>query len=674
MNKNIIYIIITFLFFALNSCNKGKVIKVKKGEITINKDDILKYKTVKLNGEWEFYYNKLLEPSDFKENSNLKKEYINVPQSWTTVKKKYSEKGFATYRIIIKTDATSIPLIIENKRIFTASKIWLNGKLISEIGIVSNTKETYKPNLKLLISKTLFLNKTNELIIQVSNYDDWRAGILAPITIGEEQNVREKNHLDFISIVAVLSIIFIISLYHIILYLYRTSELSNLLFSALAFLFFIIGIVGNDTLLKNIIEPNFNVITRFFHLGVSVYPALITSFFYLLFPKEVSKRLVLFTLYFSIILLIFSLFFDIYLVRKYVSIKIIYIFLISAYFTFYSLPKSIIKKRQGAIWAFLGMLFLFITNINDILFSIDILKTGYIAIYGFAVYIILQSFNIADRFSFNYNKIKKLTKRLKKQNKDYFILNKQYKKQNKELLKAKEHAEKADKLKSAFLANMSHEIRTPMNAIVGFSNLLYNNNYSEKRSKEIISYIIQGSDTLLRLINDIIDISKIEANQLEIYKKDLSIFNFFKNLENLYSKKRETLNSEVKLNFIQNSKNDIIIFSDVVRLQQVFINLIDNALKFTEKGYIEVSYKVDKNTNTIIFYVKDTGVGLTKDEQNNIFTRFTKLDNMGEKLYRGAGLGLAICKNIIKLLNGEIWVVSEINNGSTFYFNIPLKS
>ena len=677
MKKHSSYITILILFIVLiSSCTKHVIIRPEKGVVNISRSDLKLNKIIKLNGEWEFYYGKLLSPSDFiKDKNKLKKEFIKVPQSWTIKEngKKYPEQGFATYRLIITTDDTITSVRFDNKRIFSASKIWLNGKLISEIGKTSTKETIHEPDLKLFFSKPVTLKKRNELIIQVSNFSDWRAGIIASVNIGEEKAFSKEKKIELISIVTILSIILIIGLYHFSLFLYRKTELSNLIFSSLAFLFFIIGIVGNDTLLKNIVNPNFYLITRLFHLGVSIYPALITIFFYLLFHKEVNKRLVIITIIFSSLLLIFSLSFDIYWVRRYITIKIIYIFVISAYFTFYSLPKAIINKRRGAIWAFSGMIFLFISNINDILFSLDIIRTGYIAIYGFAAYVLLQSLNIAERFSFNFNKIKKLTKKLRYQNKEYLILNKQYKKQNKELIIAKEHAEKADKLKSAFLANMSHEIRTPMNAIVGFSNLLYNNNYSEEKAKQIISYIINGSNTLLHLIDDIIDISKIEANQLEIHTSKFPINTLFKNLTVIYNEKRKTESSDVELKFIKNNNTNIFLFSDKIRLQQVFINLIDNALKFTEKGYIEVSYKANSNVNLITFMVKDTGIGLTTEQQKNIFNRFTKLENKGDKLYRGAGLGLSICKNIIKLLNGKIWVESEINTGTTFYFSIPLK-
>ncbi|MFC2104758.1 response regulator [Bacteroidota bacterium] len=240
---------------------------------------------------------------------------------------------------------------------------------------------------------------------------------------------------------------------------------------------------------------------------------------------------------------------------------------------------------------------------------------------------------------------------------------------------AKEKAEQSDKLKSAFLANMSHEIRTPMNAIIGFSNLLDEKEIGEENKTELVSHIIHNSNTLLHLIDDIIDIAKIEAGQLEISKKNCQINNILKELFETYSEKKKTLYKEnVELIFKPGIENiDFTVYSDPLRIQQILINLIDNALKFTEQGIVEIGYTLEEEiaNPSIIFYVKDTGFGLSEEQQGQIFERFTKFENDKKKLYRGAGLGLAICKNITKLLGGDIWIESEPNKGSIFYFSIP---
>ncbi len=649
-----------FLFLSIffSSCTKETEIPVINGVADLRNADFKDGKIYQLNGNWEFYYGKLLDPSDFRDTANLpEKKFIYVPESWAS--QQYPAFGSATYRLKILANDSVSQVILICKRIFSSYKIWLNGKLLYHAGKPAYTASTYQPDLNVMTPNPEYLKNENEVIIQVSNFSDRRAGILREISIGEVHYVLISKTSELILIIAVLSIIFIISLYHLVLFLYQRNDFSSLVFSILGFIFIIIGLTGNDTLLKNIINLNYNTITRFFHLAASVYPALITGFFYLLFKNEVSKRFLYFTIFFSVLLSIFSLFFSISAVRVYVGIKILFLIIISVYFLFFSLPKAVRNKLQGAKWAYLGMLVLVITNINDILFSIDILKTGYIAIYGFLVYIIFQSMNIAERFSFSFKKNKKLTKDLRNQ--------------NKELQKAKISAEKADMLKSAFLANMSHEIRTPMNAILGFSNMLTVEKINDEKRLRLVNYIIESGNSLLKLINDIIDISKIEAGQLEISKNKYSLRSLFDELKSIYLESSNVdIPSEVSLRFLSDKKNDFRINTDGVRLKQVLINLIDNALKFTKKGYVEVSYEQTEN-NQVLFCVQDSGIGLTEEQKKLIFNRFTKLENEGDKLYRGAGLGLSISKNIIQLLDGKIWVESEFNKGTAFYFTIPVK-
>jgi PAS domain S-box-containing protein len=240
---------------------------------------------------------------------------------------------------------------------------------------------------------------------------------------------------------------------------------------------------------------------------------------------------------------------------------------------------------------------------------------------------------------------------------------------------AKERAEQSDRLKSAFLANMSHEIRTPMNAIIGFSNILNETELSVPEREELLQHIVNNSNTLLHLIDDIIDIAKIEAGQLTIDKKNCAINKVLTEvLETFNEGKKSQFKKDIELRFNPGVENpSFYIYTDPLRLQQVITNLLDNALKFTDKGFIEFGYTLeDTNEIPIIrFYVRDTGIGLTLDQQKQIFSRFTKVENDKKKLYRGAGLGLAICKNIIGLLDGEIFVESEFNKGSVFSFTIP---
>ena len=253
----------------------------------------------------------------------------------------------------------------------------------------------------------------------------------------------------------------------------------------------------------------------------------------------------------------------------------------------------------------------------------------------------------------------------------------QRKKDEEELKQAKNKAEESDRLKTAFLANMSHEIRTPMNAILGFSELLSMTEISEEEQTEFIKLIQNNSATLLNLINDIIDIAKIEAEQLHILTTEFSINKLLEDIEKTYSEIRNNLgkeNIEIALR-TPNLENDLIIISDQSRINQVVSNLVGNALKYSEKGKIEFGYIIfTKEDNRFIqFFVKDTGIGIPDNKKDVIFERFRQGDDSYTRVYGGTGLGLAISKNIAKLLNGDITVESKEGIGSTFYFTIPLK-
>ena len=243
-----------------------------------------------------------------------------------------------------------------------------------------------------------------------------------------------------------------------------------------------------------------------------------------------------------------------------------------------------------------------------------------------------------------------------------------------ELIKAKEKAEESDTLKSRFLANMSHEIRTPMNGILGFAELLKSSKITDDEREEYITIIRENGYQLLNLINDIIDIAKIEAGQLSIKNKlfDLNefIIHIYHTYKKQYSFSLETIDFEMA---DTPPSQSLMLYSDPYRIQQILSNLLVNAFKFTSEGSIRFGYKLNYKVNKenyIKFFVSDTGTGIDKKHFDLIFDRFGQI-NKEEQSNKGTGLGLTICKNLVHLLGGRIWVDSELGKGTTFWFIIP---
>lgn len=239
---------------------------------------------------------------------------------------------------------------------------------------------------------------------------------------------------------------------------------------------------------------------------------------------------------------------------------------------------------------------------------------------------------------------------------------------NVSLLEAKKKAEESDTLKSAFLANVSHEIRTPLNSIVGFSSLLIEPDVNEETKKMYADMIESNTESLLVLIDEIIDLSKIEAQQLTLKNQNFSIDVLMEELFQTFNHGHKKTAVAIKTTRISMEK-ELFVFSDRVRVKQVFVNLLTNALKFTDSGFVEMGYFLSEN-NEIVLHVQDSGIGISKEFHTAIFHRFRKLNENSGKVFRGTGLGLAITQKLVELLGGKIWLESEPGKGSTFYFTL----
>ena len=241
-------------------------------------------------------------------------------------------------------------------------------------------------------------------------------------------------------------------------------------------------------------------------------------------------------------------------------------------------------------------------------------------------------------------------------------------KRTEELLVAKNQAEQSDKLKSTFLANMSHEIRTPLNSIIGFAELVVDPYFSPEQHTEFAQLISNNGNSLLSVISNIMDISKIEAGQLELSSRRFSLNKLIGSIINEFSLLAIKKGIELRTGY-PDQMEEIVIETDEAKLRQIIVNLIENAIKFTESGYVEIG--IQETENSLLFFVKDTGIGISEENRNTIFERFRQVETAFTRKYGGNGLGLAISKSLVEFLGGTVWLESEEGKGSTFSFTIP---
>ena len=242
----------------------------------------------------------------------------------------------------------------------------------------------------------------------------------------------------------------------------------------------------------------------------------------------------------------------------------------------------------------------------------------------------------------------------------------------KKLIEAKEKAEETDRIKSVFLANISHEIRTPLNGIMGFADLIRSSQFSHDELSEYIEIIYSSSQHLHHIVNDIIDISKIESGKMKVMMDTCDINAIFIEIFTSFKQQLIQKSNKINLQFVKLDIRKSFAITDKLLLAQILTNLIENAFKFTEKGYIKYGCTIE-DVHWLKFYVEDTGIGIPEDKFKYIFDSFHQADETSTRLYGGAGLGLAIAQKLLQLLNGQIWLDSIVGQGSTFYFKIPYQ-
>lgn len=614
--------------------------QASRGIIDLRRAD-LSGENITLEGEWEFYWNQLLPPGRFAANAATP-DYVWFPSLWndgvTANGTELTNTGYATYRLRVILPPGNLPLSISISHFYSSYDLFADGELIAENGVVGTTEDSSEPHWVPKTLRILPKSDTVELVLHISNFHHSKGGARQPIVLGSRDNIMHDSFFN-ISYDLLLSGCLIMSgLFFLGLYLFGQRERYILAFGLFC-LVFSYRFFGADNYALHILYPQipWQVTIHFEYLALFLAPTLFALYSYALFPEDSSLKVLG---GFSVISGIFGLITVVFPPSVFTVLVEPYLFLMvgTIVYVSYVYFAAARNRRDGANYALLSTMVVLMVFVYKIYIYLSLAgENRLITFIGFLSFFFFQSLNMFFRVT-------------------------------RALHKAREEAERASRTKSDFLSMMSHEIRTPMNAVIGLTNYLIGDK-PKKEHKDALSTLKFSAENLLVILNDILDLNKIEANRIEFEKVPVDLRLLVGQLRQVFERMAKDKGLYIRVD-IDTAINQLVL-CDSTRTSQVLSNLISNAIKFTKTGGVELKVQVVASTEatlTLKFSITDTGIGISPADQQRIFESFTQASASVTREYGGTGLGLTITRRLLSMQGVELKLVSEQGRGSEFYF------
>jgi len=676
IHKNIKLLL--FLLVAINCqfvlCKEIKGLYIEKGILDLSSYQLNNKDLIKLQGESEFYWKKLLTPNDFNlMNKPQPDGYIEIPGIWNRFKingRYIGGTGYATYRFFIKMNNKN-RYGIKIKEFDCAYKIWINGILIDSVGKVATEKNKEIPSWQ---RKEIYFSSTdslNEIILQISNFHHRKGGAEDMMIFGTAKAINNYKKSQFGKDVFLTGILFIMFFFYFVIFLLRRKEIPTLLFCLSCFLMFLRLITINEKILIDFI-PNFNwnLAVKIEYLSYTLFVPVFLGFFYSYYPKYFSLKIIKIFAFFA---LIFSALYIITPVKIFSYTPIVYQFIvfIAGIYCLYCLIKAFLKNENFTILFLISYLIFFAIIINDILSYNKFISSGYLIPLGLMIMIFSQSIVVSVKLFNAYNQVEHLTSELNKQNNELEeIIKERTEKinaQNEEILAQTEKLYLINKELMnlvSFKENMTnmvvHDIKNHLNHIILATEI------KNQDIKNINTIINHSARQILNLVMNILDIQRFEEAKIELKLQKTSMYNIVNNA----IKVLEVSASQKNINIKNKCAKEIMVNVDSAIMERVFINLIYNAIKFSDTNG-EIIIISEKKENIVRFCVIDYGKGISEANKLKIFEKYYKSNDDNNEL-KSTGLGLAFCKLAVEAHNGEIGVESNRDKGSIFWFTLPL--
>jgi len=653
---------------------------------------------LELKGEWAFYWQELLSPEDIQFRSakeGNQDRWISIPSSWLGYRLDGQEldgTGFATYRLVIKLNEQdrNERLALRLPTIFHAYKLWVNGELLAEVGVVGQDKSSVTPHLE---TKLVFFQPENdrlELVMQVANFHHKRGGITKYIELGGSDVLTVKTNLGIAAEMFVTASLLVISVYHLLLFILRRKDRAALYFGLFTMLLGIRSLLVGELLITQLwpaIPWELQFKMEYLILCSSGY--IITMYANCIFPNSVSRwfhlgsRIV--TGAFCLIILVTPA-----LIYTQLLLPIGVMIVLHMLYLMVGLVYSAVRRMEGALIFLLVSVVALVTVINDFLYYNEWSNIENTSPLGLLVFTIAQMVLLSSRFTKTAANEERIARELQVANNKLTEMNMNLERTVQERTTALSAAHdglrtsydqllRSEQGRKKLLAYITHDLRMPLSSMLGYVEAVQDG-VKPERNEQYLKYIRDNTIRINRMIEELSFLSHLETGQVLYQMEPVHVIHFLRRFYEQY----ELVVRDSGLTFmldigdvvdVDQGPNLPIIEMDAQRLEKALFNLVSNAMKFTSRGgVVRIALAVDKviDTRYAIISVQDSGTGIPPDQLEQIFERNYRYDRPDvEKGVEGSGLGLAICKEIVQAHGGTVRAESDGRTGSIFYVSLP---
>ena len=644
----VLIVLIAFTYFMYGERNR-QLIKSVNGTIDLSEWDFSEQGVVALNGDWHFFWEQLLAPDELAENNNFIN--IKVPKKWngqTINGKEIDSSGFATYGLSIKLDDMDQIYALNIPPIRSAYTLWVDDEKLISRGEVGTSFENMLPQFYNAVVFFKPNRKQIQLTIQVSNFEYLMGGITRDISLGKARQIKSLRESNLCVSVVVCGVLLFFGIYLLRVYSLQNQLRSSFYFGLFCFVMAFRAVaLGEHFLIETFPFIPWWLQYKMVYISFYLTVPLFVKYLAHVYPDESIKRMVQISVYVALAFIALTVLFPYRIYHPFLSGLLIYTIVMCLY-AYYVFIIAFINKRTGAIVGLIGFTIMFYAVVNDML-RIYELTPFYLAPVSVLFFSFSQVLLLAEKFSEAFHMVEDQAVILQENN---------------------EELERINSIKDEFLANTSHELRTPLHGIIGIAEILSAkvNSIETDILRNNLGLIISSAKKLSLLINDILDASKLKHHDIQLDSKPVDLYKVTDVVIHVLS----AINRKKYLEITNRIDPETLhVLADENRLQQILRNIIENAIKFTEKGLIDIS--AEMNGDFVEVSIGDTGIGIPENQIGNIFQPFNQVVSSSTRKFGGTGIGLTITKKLIELHGGTIRVKSVEGEGSVFTFSLPVS-